>query len=262
MACGRGFPAGTPSALEGAKRNAFHTAAERDMPTILTVDDEPGIRTFLADTLAGEAYEVVEAPDGRAALRALEDRPFDVALLDLRMPGALDGMAVLREARARWPETQVIVLTAFGTVGNAVEALQMGAFDFLEKPLESPEAVRTIVRRALNWRGRAAVRPAGRPDAAGSDSDAAPPERKSRMRALLRELRRRHVYHAAATYAAVCLAALQIGQLILPVLPVPGWAYAALVAIAIAGLPVVVTFGWIYDINLTRTSGVPISSRR
>ncbi len=233
------------------------------MPTILAVDDEPGIRSFLADTLSDGSHVVVEASDGAAALLALEERPVDVVLLDLRMPGALDGMAVLREVRARWPETQVIVLTAFGTVGNAVEALQLGALDFLEKPLESPEAVRAIVRRALNWRGRPATVHAARrrEEEIGADA-AAPPRTASRLRSLLRELRRRHVYHAAATYAAVCLAALQIGELVLPVLPVPGWAYPALVGIAIAGLPVVLAMGWIYDISLTRTGGVPAPSRR
>jgi DNA-binding NtrC family response regulator len=234
------------------------------MPTILTVDDEPGIRAFLADTLAGGSQEVVEAADGEGALRALEDRPFDVLILDLRMPGALDGMAVLRQARARWPETQVILLTAFGTVGNAVEAMQLGAFDFLEKPLESPDAVRAIVRRALNWRGRRAApppTPAQDRDSARFETFPARPS-ASRLRSLLHELRRRHVYHAAATYAAISLAALQIGQLVLPVLPVPGWTYAALVGIAIVGLPVVVALGWIYDVSLTRTSGVPVSSRR
>lgn len=231
------------------------------MPSILTVDDEAGIRAFLHDTLAAASHDVQEAADGDAAMRALEDRPFDVMLLDLRMPGSLDGMAVLRSARARWPEMQVIVLTAFGTVGNAVEAMQLGAFDFLQKPLESPDAVRAIVRRALNWRGHAAraarVTPAPLADEPREHHDSATVPRGGafrRLRLLLQELRRRHVYHAAATYAAVCLAALQIGQLVLPVLPAPGWAYAALVGIAITGLPVVVALGWIYDVNLTRTS--------
>lgn len=230
------------------------------MCTILTVDDEAGIRAFLADTLTAESHEVIEAGDGEAALLALEERPFDLMLLDLRMPGALDGMAVLRQARALWPEMQVIVLTAFGTVGNAVEAMRLGAFDFLEKPLESPDAVRSIVRRALNWRGRRAPARAEASwpvlaEPGTSEPGGAP--KLSRLRLFFRELRRRHVYHAAATYAAVCLAALQIGQLVLPVLPVPGWAYAALVGLTIAGLPVVATLGWIYDVSLTRTGSGP-----
>jgi DNA-binding NtrC family response regulator len=233
------------------------------LPTILTVDDEPGIRAFLSDSLSASGFDVHEAADGELALRALEDRPFDLMLLDLRMPGGMDGMAVLRQARARWPEMQVIVLTAFGTVGNAVEAMRLGAFDFLEKPLESPDAVRKIVRRAMNWRGHAALHRISESPAASSLPDLVPGHRPrvSRLRALLGELRRRHVYHAAATYAAISLAALQVAQLVLPVLPVAGWAYPALVGVAVAGLPVVVALGWIYDVSLTRTSGIALSSR-
>ena len=231
------------------------------MARILVVDDEDGIRRVLAQLFEYEDHEVRSASNAAEAIESFREFRPDVTFMDVKMP-RVDGLEALTRLREMDPLAVVVMISGHGTIDTAVEATRRGAFDFLEKPLESPEAVRTIVRRALNWRGRAAVRPAGRPDAAGSNSDAAPPERKSRMRALQRELRRRHVYHAAATYAAICLAALQIGQLILPVLPVPGWAYAALVAIAIAGLPVVVTFGWIYDINLTRTSGVPISSRR
>ena len=224
------------------------------MPTILTVDDEPGIRTFLADCLTAGDTEILQAGDGEEALRVLEDGPVDLMLLDLRMPGRLDGMAVLRQARALWPAMQVVVLTAFGTVGNAVEAMRLGAFDFLEKPLESPDAVRRMVRRALNWRGRAAV--AARLEAAAMEEErlAAAPKSAGRLRRLLRELRRRHVYQVAATYIAISIAVLQIGELVLPVLPLPGWSYAALVALSVAGMPVVLVLGWIYDVSLTRTA--------
>lgn len=233
------------------------------MSTILTVDDEAGIRTVLVESLSELGHELVEAVDGDAAIQALEDRPFDLMLLDLRMPGTMDGMAVLRRARAQWPETQVIVLTAFGTVSTAVEAMHFGAFDFLEKPLDSPAAIRRIVGRALNWRGRAAMARTAVGEAVleiAAESVAAPGG--SRLRKLLGELRRRHVYQVAATYAAVALAALQIGQLVLPVLPLPGWSYAGLVALATAGLPVVLTLAWIYDISLTRTGRIPVRTDR
>ena len=233
------------------------------MATILTVDDEAGIRAVLVDSLSELGHELMEAEDGAAAIQALEDRPFDLMLLDLRMPGPTDGMAVLRRARAQWPETQVIVLTAFGTVSTAVEAMRLGAFDFLEKPLESPAAIRRIVGRALNWRGRAAIARSttGEPALETPTESAAAP-RETRLRKLLGELRRRHVYQVAATYAAMALAALQIGQLVLPVLPLPGWSYAGLVVLATAGLPVVLTLAWIYDISLTRTGRVPVRSDR
>jgi DNA-binding NtrC family response regulator len=233
------------------------------MSTILTVDDESGIRAVLVDSLCDLGHEVVEAEDGDTALQTLEDRPFDLMLLDLRMPGTRDGMAVLREARARWPEMQVIVLTAYGTVTTAVDAMRLGAFDFLEKPLESPAAVRKVVGRALNWRGRPAMVRARVDDL---EEDLSPAGRSgaepSRLRSLLGELRRRHVYQVAATYAAIALAALQIGQLILPVLPLPGWSYAGLVGLTIAGLPVVLTLGWIYDVTLTRTGRILVRSDR
>lgn len=233
------------------------------MATILTVDDEAGIRAVLVDSLSELGHELVETEDGAAAIQALEDRPFDLMLLDLRMPGPTDGMAVLRRARAQWPETQVIVLTAFGTVSTAVEAMRLGAFDFLEKPLESPAAIRKIVGRALNWRGRAAIaRSASGEPALEIPTESAAAPGRTRLRKLLGELRRRHVYQVAATYAAMALAALQIGQLVLPVLPLPGWSYAGLVALATAGLPVVLTLAWIYDISLTRTGRVPVRTDR
>lgn len=234
------------------------------MATILTVDDEPGIRAFLVDTLSEVGDEILEAADGEDALRTLEDRPIDLMLLDLRMPGAVDGMGVLRQARALWPEMQVVVLTAYGTVGNAVEAMRLGAFDFLEKPLESPAVVRSMVRRALNWRGH--VAPTRRIEAATAVGDAAAPasllSRRSRLRSLLHEMRRRHVYQAAATYLAVAFAALQGGQLVLPVLPLPAWTYSVLVGLAIAGVPVVLTLGWIYDVSLTRTGRFAVHHER
>ena len=70
------------------------------MPSVLCLDDEPGIREYLADVLTGAGYEVVTAVDATDALARLEDRPFDVAVLDLRMPGGRGGMDVLRRARA------------------------------------------------------------------------------------------------------------------------------------------------------------------
>ena len=229
------------------------------MASILTVDDEPGIRSLLVDSLTDVGHDVMEAADGDTALQALEDRPFDLMLLDLRMPGSTDGMAVLRSARARFPTMQIIVLTAFGTVVDAVEAMRLGAFDFLQKPVESPAAVRRLVARALAWKGRPArvAEPSG-----GAEEDRRTPGPRggaSTLRAFLGELRRRHGYQAAATYAAIALAALQIGQLVLPVLPLPGWSYAGMVGIAVLGLPVVLALGWIYDISLTRT-GRPAGS--
>ncbi len=122
------------------------------MARILVVDDEPGIREFLVDVLAMDHHQVVEAGDGRAAQALLRERQFDLVITDLRMPH-VDGLTLVRGLRAEQPETEVIVLTAHGTVGDAVEAMKLGAFDFVGKPLSGPDQVRLLVARALERRG-------------------------------------------------------------------------------------------------------------
>jgi two-component system response regulator FlrC len=115
---------------------------------ILVVDDEEDLRAFCEATLAGAGHEVATAADGVEALEALARRRFDLVLTDLRMP-RLDGEALLRQVRATWPEVAVMVLTAHGSVAKAVEAMRLGVSDFIEKPVESPAALRAAVTRAL-----------------------------------------------------------------------------------------------------------------
>ncbi|MEK9500304.1 sigma-54-dependent transcriptional regulator [Gaopeijia maritima] len=122
------------------------------MASILIVDDEEGIREFLADTLVTDGHDITEVADGLAAVRVLDQRGFDLMITDLRMPGALDGIDLLRRARRDQPEMEVVVLTAHGTVDNAVEAMKLGAFDYLQKPLSSPAELRLLVARALERR--------------------------------------------------------------------------------------------------------------
>jgi two-component system response regulator FlrC len=122
------------------------------MAKILVVDDEEGIREFLADALTDDGHDVTQASDGLAAIQRLHERAFDVMITDLRMPGALDGVDVLRKAKADQPELEVIVLTAYGTVDTAVDAMKLGAFDYLQKPLGSPAELRLIVARAIERR--------------------------------------------------------------------------------------------------------------
>ena len=222
---------------------------------MLVVDDETGIRFFLADVLADSAYDVRQAADGAAALAQLKDRPFDLMFLDLRMPGDLNGMDVLRQARANYPELQIIVLTAFGTVGTAVEAMRLGAFDFIEKPLRSPGELRRLAARAINWRKQPGDRTRG-VRATGSEEVNEAPPRASRVARLLWQLKRRHVYKVAATYAAVGFLTLQVAELVTSALPVPGWSYPVLAGLVLGGLPVALLLGWLYDITaagLTRT---------
>jgi two-component system response regulator FlrC len=125
-----------------------HNAVAR----ILVADDEPGLREFVSDALELDDHAVVAAKDGREAAKLLDERGFDLVITDLRMPG-LDGMALLRKVRAELPETEVIVMTAHGTVDNAVEAMKLGAFEYLQKPLSGPDELRLLVARAVEHRG-------------------------------------------------------------------------------------------------------------
>src|SRR5215510_9864786 len=96
---------------------------------ILVADDEPNLRRVLLAILQREGYDVVQAADGAEALERLDDA-VDVVITDLKMP-KIDGMEVLRQAGTRTPSTPVIMITAFGSVGNAVEAVKLGAFDYI-----------------------------------------------------------------------------------------------------------------------------------
>ncbi len=119
------------------------------MSRILIVDDEESIRRSLAGILADEGYEIGEAKDGDAALGELRGRGApDLVLLDIAMPGR-DGVSVLEELRQTWPELPVVMMSGHGTIETAVRATQLGAFDFIEKPL-SIEKVLLAIRHALD----------------------------------------------------------------------------------------------------------------
>lgn len=115
---------------------------------ILVVEDEDGVRSFLVDALADAGHRVSEATDGAAALALLAGASFHLVLTDLRMP-RLDGMTLLREVRREHPDTEIIVLTAHGSVSSAVEAMREGAFDYVQKPISGPAELRLTVARAL-----------------------------------------------------------------------------------------------------------------
>ena len=118
----------------------------------MIVDDEANARAALSEILKDEGYVTETAADGFKALGKLEEFAPDVILTDLKMPG-LDGMAILRKVRAEQPEVEVIMMTAHGTVDNAVEAMKLGAFEYLQKPLSGPDELRLLVGRALERRG-------------------------------------------------------------------------------------------------------------
>jgi two-component system response regulator FlrC len=121
------------------------------MERVLVVDDEEGIRTFIGEVLEGEGLRVTLAADGESAARLLDRESFHLMITDLKMPGR-DGMSLLRKARAESPETEVVVLTAHGTVAGAVEAMKLGAFDYLDKPLSGPDELRLVASRAMERR--------------------------------------------------------------------------------------------------------------
>jgi two-component system, NtrC family, response regulator HydG len=118
--------------------------------TLLVADDDPAVRQSLERALTREGYAVVLAPDGQSALERLQSGGVDLILSDLKMPG-LTGLELLREAKAVAPDVDVILLTAFGTVEEAVKAMKDGATDFLTKPFQRAQLTK-VVRQALERR--------------------------------------------------------------------------------------------------------------
>jgi two-component system response regulator HydG len=130
-----------------------------DQPAmILVADDDPGLRESLERTLNRDGYRVVAATDGAAALERLQSGGIDLVLTDLKMPG-LNGIELLHAARAIAPDVDVVLLTAFGTIEEAVKAMKDGAYDFLTKPVQRAQLLRVIrsalERRALIQQNRA-----------------------------------------------------------------------------------------------------------
>lgn len=117
---------------------------------ILVVDDETSIREFMEIFLKKEGYDVTLAEDGAKAKEILAKRTFEMVISDLQMPN-LTGMELLKHAREAYPETVFVMMTAFGTLENAVEAMKVGAYDYLTKPCKIDE-VRLVIQNALRTR--------------------------------------------------------------------------------------------------------------
>src|SRR5438093_10811886 len=116
-------------------------------PRVLVVDDDPLTRSLLSIALQSQAFEVISAGDAGTALEQVRSEVPEVVVLDLRLPG-LDGMEALRKFKEMAPQLPVVILTGFGDVPSAVEAMRLGAYDFLTKPVD-PEKILIVVRRAL-----------------------------------------------------------------------------------------------------------------
>ena len=120
------------------------------MGRILIADDHDALRRALARALTDAGHDVEEAPNGNFAIERLHEGSFDVVLSDLKMGGS-DGLDVLRSAKALHPSAAVILMTAFGSVGTAVEAMKIGAFDYVQKPFEIEE-MEIKIGKALDYR--------------------------------------------------------------------------------------------------------------
>ncbi|MGZ8440854.1 MAG: sigma-54-dependent transcriptional regulator [Candidatus Deferrimicrobiaceae bacterium] len=112
-------------------------------PTILVAEDDRNLRRVLRAMLVREGYDVAEAADGEAASAWLSGRRADVLITDIRMP-KMDGLALFRHARERHPDVPVILITAYGTIGDAVDAIRSGAFDYISKPFDEAELLRVV----------------------------------------------------------------------------------------------------------------------
>jgi len=120
------------------------------VPSILLVDDEPGVRSALGGVLRDEGYEVDAVDSGEACLERLGRQAYDVVVLDIWLPG-MDGLATFARMRERQVESQVVMISGHGNIESAVRAIKMGAFDFVEKPLSLEKTV-LVVRNALRQR--------------------------------------------------------------------------------------------------------------
>jgi two-component system response regulator HydG len=121
------------------------------MPKILIVDDQRNMRTTLAMMLRGASYEVDEAADGEQGAERGATGAYDVVLTDLRM-GTKDGIDVLRSTKDAHPLTEVVVMTAYGTIESAVEAMRLGAFDYIQKPFTEQELLVKVAKALDNRR--------------------------------------------------------------------------------------------------------------
>jgi DNA-binding NtrC family response regulator len=114
---------------------------------VLVVDDEEVVRRSYVRTLTSEHCRVEVAWNGEEALLAMEQQPFDLVLLDQRMP-EMDGMEVLKAIKEKWPESEVIMITGYPAVESAKQAVKLGAYDYLAKPV-GPDEVVTVANAAM-----------------------------------------------------------------------------------------------------------------
>lgn len=135
--------------LEHGTLKIFKVRQVRMMERILVIEDDATFRSFLQMVLRGEGYEVREAADGETGLAMLRRETFDLVISDLKMPG-ISGLDLYRQLKSETVPPPFILLTAFGTIEEAVAAVKDGVADFLTKPLKDPETLRILVRKTLD----------------------------------------------------------------------------------------------------------------
>jgi CheY-like chemotaxis protein len=135
--------AGTVLASQRSERNqiSIKVTAMTDKRRVLVVDDNEIVRLSYLRSLTAAHCNVETAWNGDEALRAMEEQPFDVVLLDLRMPG-MSGMDVLKAIKEKWPDTEVVVITGYPSLETAKEAVQLGAHNYLAKPVGPVEVIK------------------------------------------------------------------------------------------------------------------------
>ncbi|GBD99697.1 transcriptional regulatory protein ZraR [bacterium BMS3Abin07] len=119
-----------------------------DKKKILVIDDEAIVRVSCQRVLTPEGYDVIVTSKGSDAIEILEKDKFDLVLTDLKMPD-MDGLEVLKKIKSRWPDMIVIIITGYSTISTAVQAIKLGAYEYIEKPF-TPEDILTTVNKAFN----------------------------------------------------------------------------------------------------------------
>ncbi|GMV39761.1 MAG: sigma-54-dependent Fis family transcriptional regulator [Myxococcales bacterium] len=142
------------AAVERIRESEHHAEARPEWPVateqgqVLVVDDERTLQRALSAILKKQGYSVFTASNAAEALAVLEETPIDVVLSDIQMPG-LSGLDLLGRIKQQWPETEVVMMTAYGTVERAVTAVKAGAHDFLTKPFDNIDKVSIVVAKAI-----------------------------------------------------------------------------------------------------------------
>jgi len=126
-------------------------AMEKERAKVLVVDDEEVVRQSYERSLSGVSCAVHTALSGQDAIRIMEEIPCDIAIVDIRMPG-MNGIELLREIKDRWPECEVVVITGYPTIESAKEAVKLGAFNYLAKPVGPREVIEVATRAMIHKR--------------------------------------------------------------------------------------------------------------